>query len=90
MTFSAFASRLLLCLSVEFPARVFAQKPQDCSKVPDHNKLKAALTNAVKEGKGHWLRQLPRFTAHPAVALEPLNAPIGELSLIRSKKTIGS
>jgi len=30
----------------------FGQNPQDCSKVPDYNKLKAGLTNAVKEGKG--------------------------------------
>jgi uncharacterized protein GlcG (DUF336 family) len=30
----------------------FAQNPQDCLKVPDYNKLKAALTGAVKEGKG--------------------------------------
>src|SRR5881394_7825 len=30
----------------------FGQDPQDCSKVPDYNKLKSALTNAVKEGKG--------------------------------------
>jgi len=36
---------------------VLAQKstdnpnPQDCSKVPDHGKLKAALTAAVKQGK---------------------------------------
>src|SRR5437763_3421105 len=52
MTFSAFASRLVLCLSVAFPAALFAQNPQDCSKVPDYNKLKAALTSAVKEGKG--------------------------------------
>jgi uncharacterized protein GlcG (DUF336 family) len=29
-----------------------AQNPTDCSKVPDHSKLKAALTAAVKEGKG--------------------------------------
>lgn len=35
----------------------FAQKssqnpnPQDCSKVPDHSKLKTALTSAVKEGQ---------------------------------------
>ena len=27
------------------------QNPQDCSKVPDHNKLKSALTVAVREGK---------------------------------------
>src|SRR3954465_16071471 len=52
MNTSAYASRLLLFLSVVFPAAVFAQNPQDCSKVPDHNKLKAALTSAVKEGKG--------------------------------------
>jgi uncharacterized protein GlcG (DUF336 family) len=30
----------------------FAQSPSDCSKLPDYNKLKAALTNTVKEGKG--------------------------------------
>jgi uncharacterized protein GlcG (DUF336 family) len=29
-----------------------AQNPLDCSKVPDHSKLKAALAAAVKEGKG--------------------------------------
>ena len=28
-----------------------SSNPQDCSKVPDHAKLKAALTAAVKEGK---------------------------------------
>ena len=33
---------------------VFAssQNPTDCSRVPDHSKLKAALSAAVKEGKG--------------------------------------
>src|SRR5437763_15545381 len=51
MTTSAFACSLLLFLSVVFPAAVFAQNPQDCSKVPDHNKLKAALTSVEKEGK---------------------------------------
>ena len=30
----------------------FAQKQADCSKLPDHGKLKAALTAAVKEGAG--------------------------------------
>jgi Uncharacterized protein, possibly involved in utilization of glycolate and propanediol len=30
----------------------FGQNPADCSKVPDYNKLKSALTSAVKEGKG--------------------------------------
>ena len=29
-----------------------AESPLDCSKVPDHSKLKAALTAAVREGKG--------------------------------------
>ncbi len=29
----------------------FAQNPQDCSKVPAHDKLKSALTKVVKEGK---------------------------------------
>src|SRR5207248_9072410 len=29
-----------------------AQNPEDCSKVPDYGKLKAALSSAVKEGKG--------------------------------------
>src|SRR6195256_3312996 len=30
----------------------FAQNSQSCSKVPDYNKLKTALTSTVKEGKG--------------------------------------
>ena len=30
----------------------FSQNPADCSHVPDHSKLKAALSSAVKEGKG--------------------------------------
>ena len=30
----------------------YAQNAQDCSKVPDYNKLKTALSSAVKEGKG--------------------------------------
>jgi uncharacterized protein GlcG (DUF336 family) len=29
-----------------------AQNSQDCSKLPDYNQLKAAVTNAVKEGSG--------------------------------------
>src|SRR6476660_4109382 len=37
---------------VSFSLAAFAQNPQDCSKLPDYNKLKSALTNAVKEGKG--------------------------------------
>jgi hypothetical protein len=37
---------------VGFSSLSFAQNPQDCAKVPDYNKLKAALTSAVKEGKG--------------------------------------
>lgn len=45
-TFVAF----LVFVLCSFPS--LAQNPQDCSKVPDYNKLKAALTSAVKEGKG--------------------------------------
>jgi uncharacterized protein GlcG (DUF336 family) len=30
----------------------FSQNPADCSHVPDHSKLKAALSSAVKDGKG--------------------------------------
>src|SRR3954447_518670 len=52
MTVSAFMPRLLLSFCVAFPSVVSAQNPQDCSKVPDYQKLKAALTSAVKEGKG--------------------------------------
>jgi hypothetical protein len=33
-------------------ALAFSQNPTDCSHVPDHSKLKAALSSAVKEGKG--------------------------------------
>jgi uncharacterized protein GlcG (DUF336 family) len=35
-----------------FAAPCVAQKPADCSKVPDHGKLKQALTAVVKEGAG--------------------------------------
>jgi hypothetical protein len=31
-------------------ALAFSQNPADCSHVPDHSKLKAALSSAVKEG----------------------------------------
>jgi uncharacterized protein GlcG (DUF336 family) len=45
--------KLVLCIAfTAFPAATLAQNPQDCSKVPDYSKLKAALTSAVKEGKG--------------------------------------
>jgi uncharacterized protein GlcG (DUF336 family) len=37
---------------VVFSFSSFAQNPQDCSKVPGYEKLKTALTSAVKEGKG--------------------------------------
>jgi len=30
---------------------LFAQNPYDCSKVPDHDKLKSVLTSVVKQGK---------------------------------------
>ncbi|MGZ7057368.1 MAG: hypothetical protein ACXVK3_17735 [Candidatus Angelobacter sp.] len=34
------------------PVLTFSQNPADCSHVPDHSKLQAAPTAAVKEGKG--------------------------------------
>src|SRR5581483_5247947 len=34
-----------------FASASLAQDPFDCSKVPDHAKLKAALTNVVKQGQ---------------------------------------
>src|SRR5258708_1304965 len=37
---------------VALSSLAFGQNPQDCSKVPDYNKLKSVLTSAVKEGKG--------------------------------------
>jgi uncharacterized protein GlcG (DUF336 family) len=49
-TFSR-ATVVLMAL-LAFSCLSIGQNPQDCSKVPDHNKLKAALSNAVKEGKG--------------------------------------
>lgn len=46
----AAASAGVILVACSFPS--FAQNPQDCSKVPDYNKLKGALASAVKEGKG--------------------------------------
>src|SRR5438045_8372984 len=43
---------IVLALFVAGSVLALAQNPTDCSKVPDHSKLKAALTAAVKEGKG--------------------------------------
>lgn len=43
---------IILIAHLVLSTLLLAQNPQDCSKVPDYNKLKAALTNAVKEGKG--------------------------------------
>jgi uncharacterized protein GlcG (DUF336 family) len=49
---------LLCCVACSLSFAALAQKstdnpnPQDCSKVPDYGKLKAALTSAVKEGQG--------------------------------------
>src|SRR3954471_7595989 len=42
--------RSLLC-AMSLGGFVYAQNPHDCSKVPDHEKLRTALTSAVKEGK---------------------------------------
>jgi uncharacterized protein GlcG (DUF336 family) len=48
------SSRSLLASAALFASSCFSfsQNPQDCSKLPDYNKLKEALTSAVKEGKG--------------------------------------
>src|SRR5258707_13342680 len=43
---------IALVAFVALSSAAFGQNPQDCSKVPDYNKLKTALTRAVKEGKG--------------------------------------
>ena len=53
------AKRIVKALGILliFTAMAFAQKstdnpdPHDCSKLPDYNKLKTALTEAVKQGK---------------------------------------
>ena len=53
MQFVMLSRRLAAFLMlVGFSSLSLAQNPQDCSKVPDYNKLKAALTSTVKEGKG--------------------------------------
>jgi uncharacterized protein GlcG (DUF336 family) len=41
---------LSTCMLALIPALAMAQNPYDCSKLPDHAKLKAALTNVVKQG----------------------------------------
>lgn len=53
MQLSIFSRTTIIFLALAgFTFSALAQNPQDCSKVPDYNKLKAALTSAVKEGKG--------------------------------------
>jgi uncharacterized protein GlcG (DUF336 family) len=52
MTDSICKSLALLALASMVSSLCVAQNPHDCSKVPDYNKLKQALNNAVKEGKG--------------------------------------
>src|SRR6185437_16698363 len=51
MSFSFRAVTALAAFAV-CASLAYAQNPQDCSKVPDYNKLKTALSSAVKEGKG--------------------------------------
>jgi uncharacterized protein GlcG (DUF336 family) len=46
------SARSLMVAILALSSIALAQNPQDCSRVPDYNKLKGALTNAVKEGKG--------------------------------------
>jgi hypothetical protein len=42
----------LCCVSsLPWTTGAFAQNPMDCSRVPDYAKLKAALSNVVKQGK---------------------------------------
>lgn len=43
---------LAFAMACAFNTSAFAQSPQDCSKVPDYNSLKNALTAAVKQGSG--------------------------------------
>src|SRR5947209_15593626 len=43
---------LAIGLALITPQMAHAQNPEDCSKVPDYAKLKAALTAAVKQGAG--------------------------------------
>ena len=47
-----FRGAIMMGIIATFSLAAEGQNPQDCSKVPDHNKLKTALTAAVKEGKG--------------------------------------
>ena len=46
------AALLAFAMACAFSTSAFAQSPQDCSKVPDYNSLKNALTAAVKQGSG--------------------------------------
>ena len=41
---------LSACALASIAVMAMAQNPYDCSKVPDHAKLKSALTNVVKQG----------------------------------------
>ena len=51
MTFAIRSPRIILMwLGLLSPC--FGQKAADCSKVPDHDKLRTALIAAVKEGAG--------------------------------------
>src|SRR5436305_9790664 len=42
---------VLTAVAFGFAPSTYAQNPYDCSKLPDHAKLKAAVTSAVKQGK---------------------------------------
>jgi uncharacterized protein GlcG (DUF336 family) len=44
--------RRAVVITILLACCAWSQNPADCSKVPDHSKLKAALTAAVREGKG--------------------------------------
>ncbi|HEY6442832.1 MAG TPA: heme-binding protein [Candidatus Acidoferrales bacterium] len=53
MKLTALLLKFFFCSALlSIPATAFGQASHDCSKLPDYSKLKAALTSAVKEGKG--------------------------------------
>ena len=48
--FPCFSKLLMACSLTVVSGLAVAQNPYDCSKVPDHGKLKSALTTVVKQG----------------------------------------
>jgi uncharacterized protein GlcG (DUF336 family) len=52
MRFCLLVKISILCSVLTTSVPAFAQKSSDCSRLPDRDKLKGALINAVKEGAG--------------------------------------